>query len=48
MERPWENRPEFLPSLVVYSVAFMVGKEKTVRIFRCIYYISLLTRKVIW
>lgn len=28
MERPWENRPEFLPSLVVYSVAFMVGKKK--------------------
>ena len=28
MERPWENRPEFLPSLVVYSVAFLVGKKK--------------------
>ena len=25
MLKPWEYRPEFLPSLVVYSIAFTVG-----------------------
>ena len=25
MSRPWDDRPEFLPLLAVYSVAFMVG-----------------------
>ena len=25
MHKPWENRPEFLPSLVVYSIAFVVS-----------------------
>ena len=24
MTRPWESRPEFLPCLVVYSIAFVV------------------------
>ena len=27
MKRPWENRPEFVPSVVVYSIAFLVSKN---------------------
>ena len=27
MKRPWENRPEFVPSVVVYSIAFLVSKK---------------------